>query len=279
MAEEFGKRGYLAEPFRLFHLRDSLAQRLEFHYHDFDKIVVQLAGRVTYNVEGHSYFLKPYDILLVGRSMIHKPIIDPAEPYERIVLWLDGEYLARRGEGWDLGTCFRLSRERSFHLCRPRGEDRQIYRRLFEGIEAAAGEEAFGGPLLADARLVELLVALTRDMLRREESGEEDVSYRFDPKMEEVTHYIVQHLTEELSIDHLAGAFYLSRYYLMHRFKEVYGITVHQYVRQKRLQRAAEEIRRGTPVLKAAMEAGFNDYSAFLRAFQAAYGMSPREWK
>ena len=41
----------------------------------------------------------------------------------------------------------------------------------------------------------------------------------------------------------------------------------------------AEDIRRGTPVLKAAMEAGFDDYSAFLRAFQAAYGMSPREWK
>ena len=65
----------------------------------------------------------------------------------------------------------------------------------------------------------------------------------------------------------------------MHRFKEVYGITVHQYVRQKRLLRAAEEIRRGTPVLKAAMEAGFNDYSVFLRAFRGTYGKSPREWK
>ena len=110
-------------------------------------------------------------------------------------------------------------------------------------------------------------------------SPEDDAAYRFDPKMEEVTRFIGAHLGENLSIDRLAGEFYLSRYYLMHSFKEVYGITTHQYIRQKRLLRAAEEIRRGTPVLKAAMEAGFNDYSAFLRAFQAAYGMSPREWK
>jgi len=104
-------------------------------------------------------------------------------------------------------------------------------------------------------------------------------SYRFDPKMEEVTRYILAHLGEELSIDRLAGAFFLSRYYLMHRFKEVYGCSVHQYIRQKRLQQAAEAIRRDVPVLKAAEDAGFGDYSVFLRAFRAAYGKSPREWK
>ena len=30
--------------------------------------------------------------------------------------------------------------------------------------------------------------------------------------------------------------------------------------------------------LKAAAEAGFNDYSVFLRAFRETYGRSPREW-
>ena len=42
---------------------------------------------------------------------------------------------------------------------------------------------------------------------------------------------------------------------------------------------AAEAIRRDVPVLKAAEDAGFGDYSVFLRAFRAAYGKSPREWK
>jgi AraC-like DNA-binding protein len=65
----------------------------------------------------------------------------------------------------------------------------------------------------------------------------------------------------------------------MHRFKAVYGCTVHQYVREKRLQAAADQIRAGTPVLQAAEQAGFGDYSVFLRAFRSVYGRSPREWK
>ena len=276
---EAGKRGYLLERFRLFHLKDREAPDFDYHYHEFDKVILQLGGKVTYNVEGRSYFLKPYDILLVGRNMIHRPVIDPAEPYERIVLWVGSDYLAERSTaGCWLETCFELAERRHFHLLRPRGEDRLRYRELFGRLEEAQADTGFGCEVLADTCLLQLLIALNRDVLP-EPSREDDGAYRFDPKMEEVTRFIAEHLAEDLSIGRLAGEFYLSRYYLMHRFKEVYGVTTHQYIRQKRLLRAAEEIRRGTPVLKAAMDAGFNDYSAFLRAFQATYGMSPREWK
>ena len=276
---EAGKRGYLHESFRLFHLKDSTAPAFDYHYHDFDKVVLQLGGRVTYHVEGRSYLLKPYDLLLVRRNMIHRPEIDPSEPYERIILWLGGDYLAaHRTAGCWLETCFELAERRNFHLLRPRGEDRLRYRELFGRLEEALADRAFGGALLAESFLMQLLIALNRDVLP-EPAAEDDVAYRFDPKMEEVTRFVGAHLAEDLSITRLAGEFYLSRYYLMHRFKEVYGVTIHQYIRQKRLLRAAEEIRRGTPVLKAAVEAGFNDYSSFLRAFQAAYGVCPREWR
>lgn len=85
---EVGSRGYLTEEFRLFHLRDQQQLQLDYHYHPFDKIVIPLSGQVTYLVEGSTYYLRPWDILLVGRGEIHRPTIDLAEPYERIVLWL-----------------------------------------------------------------------------------------------------------------------------------------------------------------------------------------------
>ena len=85
--EMLNKRGYLKEDFRLFHIRDQVELELGYHYHEFDKIVVFLTGNVTYVVEGKAYFLKPWDILLVPHNQIHRPIIDPSEPYERIILW------------------------------------------------------------------------------------------------------------------------------------------------------------------------------------------------
>ena len=77
----------------------------------------------------------------------------------------------------------------------------------------------------------------------------------------------------------LARRFFISRYYLMHRFKEVTGYTVHQYITQKRVLRAGELIRSGAPVMKAAEEAGFREYSSFLRAFRSTFHMSPREFQ
>ncbi len=275
---EVGRRGYLNEDYRLFHLRDSQALAPGYHYHEFDKLVLQLGGRVTYNIEGKSYPLQPMDVLLVGRGMIHLPVTEPGQVYERMVLWIDRAFLSRfSAPEAELADCFTLAESREFHLYRPRGEERERYRGLFERIRDALDGQ-FAARLLADTCVLQLMVALNRDLLKAP-AQPGSVSYRFDPKMEEVTHYIREHLTEELSVDRLAGVFFLSRYYLMHRFKAVYGCTLHQYIRQKRLQQAAEQIRRGVPILKAAEEAGFGDYSVFLRAFRSTYGRSPREWK
>lgn len=275
---EVGRRGYLNEDYRLFHLRDSQALASGYHYHEFDKLVLQLGGRVTYNIEGKSYPLQPMDVLLVGRGMIHLPVTEPGQVYERMVLWIDRAFLSRfSAPEAELADCFTLAERREFHLYRPRGEERERYRGLFERIRDASDGQ-FAARLLADTCVLQLMVALNRDLLKAP-AQPGSVSYRFDPKMEEVTHYIREHLTEELSVDRLAGVFFLSRYYLMHRFKAVYGCTLHQYIRQKRLQQAAEQIRRGVPILKAAEEAGFGDYSVFLRAFRSTYGRSPREWK
>lgn len=275
---EVGKRGYLTEDYRLFHLRDNREVKLDYHYHEFDKIVLQLSGRVSYNIEGKSYLLQPMDILLVSRNLIHLPLIDTSEIYERMVLWISRDFLARFShDGHDLASCFDRTATRQFHLYRPRGEERSRYRALFDAIKSANSDE-FAADILSDTCVLQLMVALNRDLLRVN-TPVETSAYRFDPKMEEITHYIREHLGEELSIEHLSSVFYLSRYHLMHRFKEVYGCTVQQYIRQKRLQEATEQIRRGIPILKAAEDAGFRDYSVFLRAFRTAYGKSPREWK
>ena len=279
IGETASKRGYLNEDFRLFHLKDSRAQKVDYHYHEFDKLILLLGGKVAYLVEGVTYFLQPWDVLLVQHNLIHRPIIDPSEPYERVVIYLNSGFLRSSGtRGEDLGLCFDLARERQFALMRPGGGEREGLERLLESLERALEDRGFGGDLLARTCFLQLLVRLNRDMMRDRTHRDQSAS-QYDPKIAQALSYINDHLGEELTIERLSGAFFLSRYYLMHRFKAVYGCTVPQYIRQKRLQRAAGDIRRGVPILKAAGDAGFGDYSVFLRAFRSAYGRSPREWK
>lgn len=246
--KEINKRGYLKEDFRLFHLKDSRAQKVDYHYHAFDKLILLLGGKVTYVVEGVTYFLQPWDLLLVGHDLIHRPIIDPAEPYERVVIWLGREWLERRSDpGEALDTCFDTTRERGFHLLRFDAERRLHYMQRIQQLEEALRDRSFGAARMADTLCQQMLIDVNRDVLRSRTAQEERDSYRVDPKMEEVLRYILDHLGEELTVESLSKRFFISRYYLMHRFKAVTGYTVHQYISQKRLLRAGELIRAGPP--------------------------------
>ena len=275
---EAGKRGYLNENFRLFHLRDSRAQKLDYHYHEFDKLILFLNGKVTYLIEGVTYFLQPWDLLLVQHSMIHRAIIDPAEPYERIIIWLGRDWLDARGAPGDaLDACFDAAASRNFHLLRTAPDRRLHYMQVLQQLEEALHSQEFGASRLADLLCQQFLILVNREALR--DPAVEAGSYRVDPKIEEVIRYIAAHLDGDLTVDALAKRFYVSRYYLMHRFKAVTGYSLHQYISQKRLLRAGELIRSGVPVMKAANQVGFSEYSTFLRAFRNTFHMTPKAFR
>mgnify|MGYP000440667729 FL=1 len=140
-----GKRGYLRENFRFVRLKDSRAQQIGYHYHEFDKVILLLGGKVTYVVEGVTYFLQPWDLLLVPHDRIHRPIIDPSEPYERVVLWLGQDWLRQRSaEEAPLDACLQEAVRRNFHLLRIPPADRPAYLQLFQSLESALRSEDFG---------------------------------------------------------------------------------------------------------------------------------------
>ncbi len=67
-----------------------------------------------------------------------------------------------------------------------------------------------------------------------------------------------------------------SPYYLSRTFSKEVGQTLPQYLRQLRLERAAELLRSGRfNVTEAAMEVGYNSLSHFSQAFHQAYGCCP----
>ena len=162
-------KGFLQENFRLFHLRDRRAPAVEPHYHEFDKLVVLLAGAVDYTVEGCLYRMRPGDVLFVRHHDIHCPVIHPDSVYERVILWIAPPFLQQRRdgpEGPSLETCFELSSARRACLYRPDAEEFARLKRLLRDLEAAPGETAFGARLLEDALFTCLFVALNRMALR-----------------------------------------------------------------------------------------------------------------
>ena len=116
--EEYGKRGYLNSDFRIFHLKDQLANEFEFHYHEFHKITIFLKGNVRYYIEGTCYELEPYDIVLVNRNDIHRVETDASVPYERIIVYISPEFMETyRTDEYDLSDCFLRAKTKHTMYC------------------------------------------------------------------------------------------------------------------------------------------------------------------
>ena len=100
-------------------------------------------------------------------------------------------------------------------------------------------------------------------------------SYSSDSQVEELLRHINRHLNEDLSIDSLADRFFFSKYHMMRKFKEETGYTIHNYIVNKRLLMARSLISQNVPVIKAAAQSGFKDYTTFVRAYKKQFGAPP----
>ena len=278
MQSSYSREGYLVENYHLFHLRDTAGQERDFHFHEFDKIVILLSGRVDYLVERASCTLRPWDILLIGHHVIHKAVIDQSQPYERVILYLDRKYVERAMPETGLMDCFAQADKRQRYLLTPAEEERGALAGLLQALESAASDSQFGAQALRDTYVMQLLILINR-VSRSHTAVSEAPSPQYDPKIAAALSYINGHLTDELTVEALAERVYLSKYHFMRLFKAQTGSTVHAYVRQRRLLYAAQLIRTGVNVNKAAMDSGFEEYSTFFRAFRECFGVSPGQLK
>ncbi|ALB47363.1 MULTISPECIES: AraC family transcriptional regulator [Clostridium] len=278
MNKNSNKSGYLNNDFQLFHLKDKKNQEFEFHYHDFNKIIIFLSGKVTYLIEGKAYNLKPWDILLVNNHDVHKPIIDSSEIYERIIIWANSDFIENHNyENCDLSTCFRLANEKSFNLIRLNSKLQDNIKFIIDSLMTSFNSQDFGSKLLSNSLFIQLLVYLNRVHLNNMYINDE-ASLKYDKQIEKILKYINNNLSENLSTETLSQKFYISKYYLMHKFKKETGYTLHNYVNQKRLLMAKDLISSGEQITKVYLQCGFNDYTCFLRSFKNLFKKSPSEF-
>ena len=263
--------------FEIFRYKDANPKDVPLHHHDFYEIYFFLSGSVLYNIESKSYLLTPGDILLIQPMQLHQPIFDQKiGNYERIVLWLDRNFLEQFGlDGEPLISCFHSARPGHAGLLRPDEHVRQKLQYLLEMLLQEQESREYGHEISCLAFLALILSRLCRlssqEPLEVEATDASKVIY-------EILEYINENYSEDLSLDSLANHFFISKYHLSREFTRVTGSSVHRYVTQRRLITAKQMMSEGISTTTVCQHCGFGDYSSFYRAFKAAYQVSPREF-
>jgi AraC-like DNA-binding protein len=95
---------------------------------------------------------------------------------------------------------------------------------------------------------------------------------------ERVRDYIVDNLDDALTIDKIARSIGASVSSVQRHFKEHFGVTVFEFVRSTRLERASEALERdGVSIAQAAHLAGYANPAHFTTAFKRTYGVLPSQ--
>ncbi|WP_437932315.1 AraC family transcriptional regulator [Sorangium sp. So ce291] len=95
-------------------------------------------------------------------------------------------------------------------------------------------------------------------------------------QLRRLTSYIEDHLDQNLSLERLAGVAEISASHLKTLFKRSTGLPVHEYVVQRRVERAKALLLRGDlPASQVAIEAGFAHQSHMARCMRRVLGVTP----
>jgi len=264
--------------FELFHYRDAYMKEVALHHHDFYEVYFFTTGNLQYIIEGRTYDLKPGDILLIRPMELHQPMFrDRQAPYERTVLWIHQRYMERLcSQCPGLGACFDTSAPGHTNLLRPERAEGEMLQYQLDMIAYEQGSDAPFSSLYAQTYLLQLLIQLNRVAQRT--AREPEPRAVFESTVYSVLIYINGHYSEDLPLDDLAKQFFVSKYHLSREFKRMFGISVHQYLIQKRLAVARQMMLEGVSTSEAYQRCGFGDYSSFYRAFKAEYQISPKEF-
>lgn len=277
--QSFTTRQHMIKPsYEIFHYRDSYLNEVALHHHDFYEMYLFLSGNVDYIIESRRYHVTPGDILLISPNELHQPMFGAEHsPYERIVLWVDKNYLQQyTAIGTELSRCFDRAAMYHTNLVRTDPANLELLKSLLEYAQQESESREFGSALAADTLLIQALVTLNRMAERGGQSAE--LRDKSGTVVGQVLSYIDEHFHEDLSLDLLANRFFISKYHLSREFNRLVGTSVYRYIIQKRLVMAKQMLGQGIPSSEVYQHCGFGDYSNFYRAFKSEYGISPKEY-
>ena len=100
------------------------------------------------------------------------------------------------------------------------------------------------------------------------------------PRIRQIVTYIDRHFCEDLSLENVAEHFGMHKVYLAKVFKDEKNMSVNEYIRTVRMERAKQMLENDTIKISAVVEAlGFNNPQTFYNLFKKHTGMSPSEYK
>jgi AraC-like DNA-binding protein len=240
---------------------------------EYDKLGFVDAGAGDLIYSGRKMAIKAGSILHIPSGVRHQFVDNADSPLTLSVLCIDPTSLTKVADRqiWDQFVEF-LPMGRQFSVSNAYFETE--VRRLFRSLILELGQHRVGREPMVHALAVQLLVVARRILEEQAAGQRHQPSAAFLSSIAEVD----DRFADSLPIKDLAeraGMCYRSYTETFRRYK---GMTVTQYITQRRLEFSQRRMLETGDILGSALASGFRDLSHFYRIFKRHIGRTPREY-
>ncbi|MCC5468629.1 AraC family transcriptional regulator [Pelosinus baikalensis] len=249
---------------------------MDIHIHDCYEIYYSISGGKQFLIDNRFYDINPGDLFIINQFESHYLTQINNMVHERIIISIYPDFLKEISTiKTDLSYCF-TERNQVFNH-RISLNKKQQYRFLyFIGKITTLNE--FGSDILDRVAFMEMMVMINSLFINNHSLEIADSNFQYNQQVQEILTYINQHITEAITVEHLAEQFYISTSYICRIFKATTGTTINKYINARRITIAKTLLTMGLGVSEVCEKCGFNDYSNFLKAFTKAVGISPKKY-
>ena len=272
-----GKAGF---PIERYHPRlHATYQDVPPHWHEEAELTLITRGASRYTVQLRSEAVQEGDIVFVPPQVLHAVTTGGGEmESDTFVFHMD----LLGGRSADICTLRYLAPLSAQKLTPPAviRQDHPLYDpllRLIREMNRTWEQQEVGYELLMKAHLLTVLALLMPHCTK--DSAELALRAEHAEKIKAALDFMECNYAEEIAIADVAAACYFSQYHFMRFFKKYMGVSCGEYLKNLRLEKAAQAFTRGeTGILDVAMESGFRNLSYFYREFQKKYGYTPKQF-
>ena len=241
------------------------------HFHDHYEFLLPLTSPGNIFVNDQVYPLERGTLYLIGENTLHRTMATGS--HARYILHISRKAL---GELSTPQTDFiQLTRD-TFRRTHLNSEQMTEIIELFQAVERNKNDGSFGGDIYQTIALLKLLMKIS-PLLNASTAGESIRNKDF-LRVVPILDYIRDNLSESLTLDQIAGKFFISKHYLCRIFKSATGFSVMEYIIYSRILRARQLLQEGISVQQAGELSGFSDNSHFIRTFGHLTGTSPGKY-
>ena len=256
-------------------------RELREHRHSRFEIVHIRKGQGIYTVNGKNFSIKPDDVFVFSSNEQHC-ITDVSESLEFVNLHFEPRFFwGSRFESFsDSGMFFHHSKDFCCRLSRESEYTKKISS-LIEEILQETTDKKEEYKMMARSRLTDIIILLIREFGYNDVDEGSKKNSSNVKAVKSAMDFVAKHLTSEITLEQIASHVGMSRSRLSTVFKETMGITLWDYVTEKRIDLCLQKLEHfpEKSMLDIALECGFNNTANFNKAFKKQTGGTPKDFK